>query len=101
MKNLTLINNEWKQRVNPNITEAEKAVIENREAPAEERKAVLDAVKERMFETPSSEDVASAQAIYDANKIEGSQLISVDVILPAGSGIINCRVNGEHKQIRF
>jgi hypothetical protein len=101
MTNLTLINNDWKQRVNPNITEEEKALIKNREAPIEERKAVMDAIRERMFATPSSEDVASAQAIYDDNKIEGCQLISVDVTLPSGSGIINYRVNGEHKQIRF
>jgi hypothetical protein len=68
MKNLTLINNEWKQ-------------------PA--------------FIAADPEDAVAAQALYDQHKIEGADLIAVDISLPSGSGIINCRVNGEHQQIRF
>jgi DNA-binding response OmpR family regulator len=68
MKNILLIDGEWKQ-------------------PA--------------FIAANPEDAATAQALYDQHKIEGADLIAVDIMLPSGSGIINCRVNGDHKQIRF
>ncbi len=48
-----------------------------------------------------AEDIAVALPIYDQHKIEGATLIACDIALPAGTGIINCRVDGEHKQIRF
>jgi hypothetical protein len=101
MKNLTLINNEWKERVNPNTTVEEKIIIENREDKSENRKSVIDAIRSRSFIEVSQEESTKAQNIYDANKIENAELISVDISLPDGYGIINCRVNGEHKQIRF
>jgi hypothetical protein len=68
MKNILLINGEWKQPV---------------------------------FLAADPEDAAAAQALYDQHKIEGADLISADILLPEGTGIINCRLNGEHKQIRF
>jgi hypothetical protein len=68
MKNILLINGEWKQPV---------------------------------FLAADPEDAAAAQALYDQRKIEGADLISADILLPEGTGIINCRLNGEHKQIRF
>jgi hypothetical protein len=46
-------------------------------------------------------DIAVALPIYEKHKIEGASLIACDIALPAGTGIINCRVDGEHKQIRF
>lgn len=102
MKNLTLINNEWKQRVNPNITAEERAILENKsEDSAETRRTLMESIKDRSLVDVSAEEATTAQSIYDQNKIEDSDLISVDVTLPQGTGIINCRVNGEHKQIRF
>ena len=68
MKNILLINGEWKQPV---------------------------------FLAADPEDAAAAQALYDQHKIEGADLISADILLPEGTGIINCRLNGEHQQIRF
>jgi hypothetical protein len=47
------------------------------------------------------EDAKVGQALYDQHKIEGSTLLGCDVVLPLGTGIINCRVGSEHKQIRF
>ena len=53
-------------------------------------------------ETLSPEDEATAQSIYDANSLEGYILISCNITLPQGWGIINCRSSVEdHKQIRF
>jgi hypothetical protein len=51
--------------------------------------------------TASTEDSATAQTIYDQHKLENASLIGVDINLPSGKGIINCRLNGDHKQIRF
>ena len=70
MKNITLVGQDWKQKV----------------------ESLIDAERE---------DAAAAQAIYDQHKIEGADLIAADITLPEGTGIINCRLNGEHKQIRF
>jgi hypothetical protein len=70
MKNITLVGQEWKQRVESLIA-------------------------------ADTEDAAAAQALYDQHKIEGADLIAADITLPEGTGIINCRLNGEHKQIRF
>lgn len=102
MKNLTLINNEWKQRVNPNIAPEERAILENRnESNIEEVQSLTESIKERSFTSVSLEDATTAENIYNQHKLEGANLISVDITLPQGTGIINCRVGGEHKQIRF
>jgi hypothetical protein len=101
MKNLTLINNEWKERVNPNITTQEQAIINNPNISIEDRKITMEAIQARTFVNSNANDQAQAQTIYDANKITEAELISVDVSLPSGCGIINCRVGNEHKQIRF
>lgn len=47
------------------------------------------------------EYAAQAQVIYDQYKIQDAELIDCHITLPDGYGIINCRINGEHKQIRF
>jgi len=47
------------------------------------------------------DDAQAAQKLYERHKPDGSILIGCDIALPAGTGIINCRVDGEHKQIRF
>ena len=103
MRNLTLINTTWNQRSTPTLNADEKALQaaaptdENREA----KRALAESLRDRSFTNALSEDAAQAQAIYDANKIEGAVLISADITMPDGHGIINCRVNGEHRQVRF
>lgn len=102
MKSLSLIDGTWVERVNANITPEERAVMSDSDpSKSESRKAVVAAVRARSTKPAEAADAASAQAIYDQHKIEGSALIAVDVSLPSGHGIINCRVGGEHKQIRF
>lgn len=103
MKNLTLINTTWKQRTTPVLTPEEKALRsaapteENREA----KRALNESIQTRSLLDVTTEEAATAQTIYDAAKIEGATLIAADMTLPDGHGIINCRVNGEHKQVRF
>jgi hypothetical protein len=103
MKNLTLINSTWKQHIAPTLTTEESALRsaapteENREA----KRALNESIQTRSLLDVTTEEAATAQTIYDAAKIEGAVLIAADLSLPDGHGIINCRVNGEHKQVRF
>lgn len=103
MKNLTLIATIWNQRIAPTLTTEEKALREA--APTEEnreaKRTLNESVQARSLLAVSTEEAAQAQAIYDANKLEGADLIAADMTLPDGHGIINCRVGGEHKQVRF
>lgn len=102
MKNLTLINNSWKQKVEVQLTDTEKNLLTNiGEDEKEGRKLLFQRILEQSLIDANSEDVSAAQALYDSNKIENAALIAVDISLPDGNGIINCRINGEHKQIRF
>lgn len=102
MKNLTLENGEWKQRVAPQLTAEERELLMQRGTePNEARRALMERIRDESLVAADTEDAAAAQALYDQRKIEGADLIAADITLPAGSGIINCRLNGEHKQIRF
>jgi hypothetical protein len=101
MAHVKLINNEWKKNVNLEITAEEKAQINDPNLPANELKSLIDSIKERKTEKLSMQEEILVQQIYDDNKIQGATLIDVDIFLPQGNGIINCRVNGRHEQIRF
>ena len=76
-------------------------LLDPREDKHEDRKALLERIAAESLIAAAPEDAAAAQALYDAHKIEGASLIAVDLSLPEGTGIINCRVGDEHKQIRF
>jgi hypothetical protein len=101
-KQLRLINGEWKQILNPNLTPEERAVLEN---TSPENLAAIRELAEnisaRSVVAASAEDSAAAQTIYDQHKIEGAEFIDCHLTLPDGYGLINCRVGNEHKQIRF
>ena len=103
MKNLTLTATIWNQRIAPTLTVEEKALREaaptewNREA----KRTLSESIKARSLLAVTTEEAAQAQAIYDAHKLADAVLIAADMTLPDGHGIINCRVGGEHKQVRF
>lgn len=102
MKNLTLINNSWKQQVGIQLSDAEKFLLINRNKDnQEQRELLIERVRDQSLIDADSEDASAAQALYDSHKIENATLIAVDISLPDGRGIINCRIDGEHKQIRF
>lgn len=46
-------------------------------------------------------DAAIAEAILQDKLPPAAQLISIYVIVPSNSGVINYRVGLEHKQVRF
>jgi hypothetical protein len=101
-KQLILINGEWKQILDPNVTSEEQAVLEN--SSPENLEAIEELVaniRARSITNPSPEDAAATQTIYDQNRIEGAEFIDCHITLPDGYGLINCRVENEHKQIRF
>lgn len=102
MKNLSLVDNNWIERVNPNITPEERTILEDKTIPpSDAKKALMESIKSRASKPAESSDASAAQALYDQHKLSDSTLIAVDVSLPGGHGIINCRIDGEHKQIRF
>ena len=79
-------------------TEAQIETLQN--GSDEEKKAVTTALKG----TPSKADIAKANEVYNLHKPqdENYSLIGCDLTIDNGvRGIINCRINGEHKQIRF
>ena len=102
MKNLTLINNSWKQQVGIQLSDAEKFLLINRNKDnQEQRELLIERVRDQSLIDADSEDASTAQALYDSHKIENATLIAANILLPDGVGIINCRIDGEHKQIRF
>lgn len=102
MKTLSLVDSVWVERTNPNITAEERAVLEDRTMPPSEAKiALMESIKARSSTPASQDDAAAAQALYDQHKVADSTLIAADITLPGGTGIINCRVGGEHRQVRF
>lgn len=102
MKHITLINNQWLERKKINLSQEERELLQNTdEDKREEKNILLNRIKEESFVKATPEDTATAQAIYNQHKIDGSNLISADIVLPGGTGIINCRVAEDHKQIRF
>lgn len=102
MKNLSLVDNVWIERINPNITIEERAILEDKTMPpSDAQKTLMENIKTRSFKPAEQEDSVVAQTIYDQHKLDHSDLISADITLPNGHGIINCRLNNEHKQIRF
>ena len=99
----------WKEIVKVELTEEEKLLqYSTIEDDIEARKILIDRIKAER-EIPVDEEISTlAQSIYEANKPilkenDTYQLIAVNMVLndKVGNGIINCRVNGEHKQIRF
>jgi hypothetical protein len=102
MKNLTLLNNEWKQKLVVELSDEEQALLfDLDESKREEQQILVERIANESVAPASPEDAAAAQALYDQHKIEGADLMSVDLSLPESTGIINCRLGDEHKQIRF
>ena len=74
----------------------------------EERKALMDSIREQMTVTLDDAKKAELEAFYESKKPELKegdeyQLIAMDITERGDvyTGILNCRVNGDHKQIRF
>lgn len=80
------------------LTNTQIEVLQN--GKLEEKQSVIDATNV----TPSETDLQLANELYNLSKPseEGFELIGCNITLCDNPrGIINCRINGEHKQIRF
>jgi hypothetical protein len=99
----------WVELVPVELTESEKTLLTSTNEQDEEAKAELIAeIKTRGEKALTKAESDKAKAIYlnlkpTLKKTDIYQLILVNMTLDGetGTGIINCRVNGEHKQIRF
>jgi hypothetical protein len=101
-KQLILNNSVWKQQVAVDVTKEEEDILNSSNQENDEaRFNIIKKIQNQSFVNPSDEDIATAQSIYDQHKINNSVLISANITIPEGFGIINCKINGEHKQIRF
>jgi len=100
----TIRDGRWVRRTYAYPSPTQQEVLLSRDhtkPPTDKEKAVLEEIQAAQFSSASTEDQAVLQAVYDANFPAGAELIDVDITLPNVRGIINCRVGGEHQQIRF
>lgn len=101
-KCLFLVNDKWVERLYPKFSEEEKQILENCTASNDEkRREVFRNFNERGSKMADAGDAAIAQEVYDKNKIMGSELIAVNIIIPSLHGSINCKVGQQYKVIRF
>jgi len=92
----SLIENEWKEQLN--LTTAQIEILTT--GTDNQKKAVIEAVNVVV----SANDLTIITAIYNQHKPKESNYQFIGCNLTTGEdtrGIINYRVSGEHKQIRF
>jgi hypothetical protein len=111
MKNIQSIEEgKWFELVPVEFTESERTILfSNDEQDIIAKEALLEKIKTDGKKSISAAIASKAKAKY--NEIKPSlkstdvyELISADFILDDTNitfGILNCRVNGEHKQVRF
>lgn len=99
----------WKEIVPVQLTEKERTLMESeKQEDMKAQKELMQEIRSKRENTPSESDIQLAQEKYDEIKPEIEegqeyQLIAMDCILNDGQlkGILNCRVDGEHIQVRF
>lgn len=95
MAQLHLIENNWVEKYQPTMDEY--FILRGEDSP--EKEILINKIKTLTPAKPS--DILIANQLFDANKIDESSLISCIIDTKEKTGLINCRVNEEHKQIRF
>lgn len=95
MAYLNYINGEWVENYQPTIDDL--TIL--RGVDSEEKNLLLNKIKNTKI--PLQHDIDIANTLYQANLIEGYDLISCFVDTSSNLGLINCRLNEEHKQVRF
>jgi hypothetical protein len=97
MKTLSLINGIWKQKVNPNITKQERIQLNS---SRKSNISLMQDIQERSYVQADPLDIQIAESLFNQYKIENAEFISADIHLPL-NGVLNYRVDNNHKQIRF
>lgn len=99
----------WSEIVAVALTEEQKNILSNRnQHPPQTVRAVLDVFRQQML-GPVHEEMSQLLTTFyntkkpEINESDTYQLIAIDINEDQGdfTGILNCRVNGEHIQIRF
>ena len=110
MKNLqSRIEGTWIELKQVQLTEEQKSLLLTMNEEDQGSKIeLINEIKSLTETVAQEEDIILVQAKYEEVKptlkeTDVYQLISADVNINETvlSGILNCRVNGEHKQIRF
>lgn len=109
MKNLqSTIEGTWVELKHIQLTEEQKILmVSNKDSDKEAKIALIAKIKAESEVTPDELSLALVIANYNYLKPfilenETYDFISCNMVLTNKiSGILNCRVNGEHKQIRF
>jgi hypothetical protein len=108
MKNYTSkIEGEWFSLVGYEPTEEQLAILKIIPATEEEvdlRAQTLDEIKLASRELVSTEDASELVSLYNANKpvLKSTDVyLLIEATIYNNTGLINCIINGEHKQIRF
>lgn len=99
----------WVEKIQIVLTENEKTILKSKDVQDAEAQQLLRLSILSQTSDPAQEsDSVIAQAKYDEIKPiieygEEYQLIAMDCVLEGTdvTGILNYRINGEHKQVRF
>jgi hypothetical protein len=101
----------WVEIKQVELTQEDKNLLESTsETDLEAKKVLIDKIKTERESVALEADIILAQTAYESKKptlksTDTYQLISADFIINddniINNGIINCRVNGEHVQIRL
>lgn len=110
MKNLqSTIEGNWIETKPVILTEEQRTLMMSQEElDREAKQALMIEIKTQREAIASETDIEIASAKYNSIKPElkegdAYELIAMDLVIDELKlfGILNCRVNGEHKQIRF
>jgi hypothetical protein len=112
MKTLnSTIEGTWVEIKQVELTQEDKKLLEStNDTDLEAKKVLIDKIKTERESVALESDATLAKTTYESKKptlksTDTYQLISADFIInddnTINNGIINCRVNGEHVQIRL
>lgn len=96
----------WVEIKKVELTEEQKTLLMSKEdSDKQAKESLIETIKSQRTSEVDASKSNELISLYDSKKPELKEsdiyeLISADV-LENFTGIINCRVNGEHKQIRF
>ena len=96
----------WVEFKSVELTDEERSILaSNQQSDQEAKEQLIQSIKSRSIVLAGDEESSELIAIYNSNKPELKEsdtyeLISVNVDSNF-NGIINCRINGNHTQVRF
>jgi len=99
----------WFEPIHIELTTEDRTLLESeKETDSVAKQALLETLKTNKENPATIEDAAEAQTVYEFHKpvlseTDTYEFIAVDLCINGlnKNGIINCRIRGDHKQIRF